>query len=146
VLKHWTLKNKKSIPRRLAFASRIPHFNASVGFCFGLWLNSPRATRRLARYGISRADCDAFAAASHAKAHAAAAAGKFDAEIVAVEGRDKQGAAVVHRSDEGVRPGTTAEALGQLETLVKLGVCPPLAERPQGVLTAGNASQVGGWW
>ena len=94
------------------------------------------------RYGISRADCDAFAADSHAKAHAAATAGKVDAEIVTIEGRNKQGESVPHSADEGVRPGTTVETLGKLETLVQLGVCPPLPECPEGVLTAGNASQV----
>jgi len=94
------------------------------------------------RYGISRAECDAFAADSHAKAHAAASAGKVDAEIVAIEGRNKQGESVQHRADEGVRPGTTVDTLGKLETLVQLGVCPPLPECPEGILTAGNASQV----
>ena len=69
------------------------------------------------KYDITRLDMDTFAAASHAKAAAAIAAGKFDDEIVTVEGRDKEGNVVEHRVDEGVRPGTTVEKLGTLDTL-----------------------------
>lgn len=94
------------------------------------------------RYGITREECDAFAAASHAKAVAAQAAGHFDGEIVTVEGRGKDGSAVTHGTDEGVRPGTTAEKLAGLETLVELGFCSPPADTPAGRLTAGNASQI----
>ena len=94
------------------------------------------------KYDITRLDMDTFAAQSHAKAVAAQAAGKFDSEVVSVEGRDKEGNAVEHRVDEGVRPGTTAEKLGSLDTLVKLGVCPPVDGFPEGRITAGNASQV----
>ena len=94
------------------------------------------------KYDITRLDMDTFAAASHAKAAAAIAAGKFDDEIVTVEGRDKEGNVVEHRVDEGVRPGTTVEKLGTLDTLVGLGVCPPVDGHPEGRITAGNASQV----
>ena len=94
------------------------------------------------KYGIDRAACDDFAARSHARAAAARAAGHFTAEIVAVEGLDREGNVVVHDSDEGVRAGTTAEALAELETLVEMGVCPPLDSCPGGIVTAGNASQI----
>ena len=94
------------------------------------------------KYEISRLDMDGFAAGSHAKAHAAQTAGRFAREIVVVEGRDKEGNVVEHASDEGVRPGTTAEKLSSLETLVKLEVCPPVDGFPKGRVTAGNASQV----
>mmetsp|Transcript_176 Transcript_176/g.215 ORF Transcript_176/g.215 Transcript_176/m.215 type:complete len:404 (+) Transcript_176:38-1249(+) len=94
------------------------------------------------KYDLSREDCDVFASESHAKAHAAIQAGHFSNEIVSMMGQDKEGNEVVHDTDEGVRPGTTTETLANLDSLVKLGVCPPISERPEGVLTAGNASQV----
>lgn len=95
-----------------------------------------------AKWDISRADMDTFAARSHTNALAAQAAGRFDEEVVVVEGRDKEGNVVEHRIDEGVRAGTTIEKLGALDTLVKLGVCPPPADCAEGRITAGNASQV----
>jgi acetyl-CoA C-acetyltransferase len=94
------------------------------------------------KYGIDRAQMDDFAAASHAKASAAQAEGRFESEVVVVQGRDKEGAAFEHRHDEGIRPGTTVDKLATLDTLVSLGVCPPPADCPDGRVTAGNASQV----
>ena len=83
------------------------------------------------KYGIERPALDAFAARSHEKAAAATADGRFDAEIVPVAGRDREGNEVVHDTDEGVRPGTTAEKLGALDLI-----------DPRGTITAGNASQI----
>jgi acetyl-CoA acyltransferase 1 len=90
-----------------------------------------------AQYGISRAEQDAFAARSHARAAAARAAGHFKEEIVPVETvlKDaKTGAEtrVVIDADDGIRPGTTAASLGALRPAFKKG----------GTTTAGNASQM----
>ncbi|KAL8303441.1 hypothetical protein RB597_005070 [Gaeumannomyces tritici] len=95
-----------------------------------------------ARYGVSRADQDAFAAESHARAARAQDAGHFDAEIVPVKTRfqevDKQGNAVGEvqevtvTRDDGVRRGVTAEKLATLKPAFK----------PDGASTAGNSSQV----
>ena len=74
------------------------------------------------KYGLSRNQLDAFALDSHRKAAAATQAGAFDAEIVQVGD---------HRSDEGIRYDASLEGLGGLKTLV-----------PDGVITAGNASQI----
>lgn len=90
------------------------------------------------RYGISRAEQDRFAAASHRKAAAAIAAGKFDAEIVpvatslrSIDDRGKlREQAIVFRQDEGVRPDTSEEVLAKLK--------PSFAVN--GTVTAGNAS------
>ena len=85
------------------------------------------------KYGISRADQDAFAAASQAKAAAAQDKGLFKDEIipVTVAGEDGEGKVTVD-ADEGVRRGTTAAKLGKLRP----------AFRPDGTTTAGNSSQV----
>ena len=114
------------------FATKAPFFSQFVG-----------AEMMGVEFGVRRDEMDAFAARSHARAAAAQAAGVFDGEIVPVEGVDKEGAAVAHAKDEGVRAGTTAEKLGSLDTLVELGVAKAVAGGPElGAITAGNASQI----
>jgi len=80
------------------------------------------------RWGLTRTQLDEFSLASHAKAAAAQDEGRFAGEIVAVSNR---GGFKIDQ-DEGVRRGGTLE---------KLGTLPP-AFRPDGVVTAGNASQI----
>ncbi|PQP21586.1 acetyl-CoA C-acetyltransferase [Rhodococcus opacus] len=82
------------------------------------------------RCGISREESDAFAAESHAKAHAAWEAGKFDDEVIEVKITDRKGNVTVVARDEGIRPETTPETLARLRSALK-----------DGVVTAGNASQ-----
>jgi acetyl-CoA acyltransferase len=87
------------------------------------------------RFGVSRADQDAFAASSHDKALAAIAAGRFKDEIVPVHTRVFDGAGwtdITFDTDEGPRPGSTPETLGRLKPAFKLS----------GSVTAGNSSQV----
>jgi len=73
------------------------------------------------QYQITRAEQEEFAVGSHAKAAAAQAAGKLDAEIVAINGVAKDGC---------IRPGTSKEALA--------GLKPAFLE--EGTVTAGTAS------
>ncbi len=82
--------------------------------------------------GISRERQDAFAAASHEKAAAAAKEGRLADEIVVVEVPQRKGDPLLVDTDEGVRPGTTAESLGALR---------PAFDK-NGTITAGNASQI----
>ena len=82
--------------------------------------------------GISRADQDAWAVRSHQRAAGAWESGRFAAEVVPVEVADRTGAVAVVGRDEGVRPGTTLEALSRL--------APAFSSR--GTLTAGNSSQL----
>ncbi len=84
------------------------------------------------KVGVSRERQDAFAAASHEKAAAAIKEGRLAEEIVAVEVPQRKGDPVVVDTDEGVRPGTTAESLAALR---------PAFDK-QGTITAGNASQI----
>src|SRR5271169_3140718 len=81
---------------------------------------------------VSRARQDAFSAASHEKAAAAIKNGLLAEEIVPVEVPQRKGDPLVVDTDEGVRPGTTAESLGALRP----------AFDPAGTITAGNASQI----
>ena len=98
---------------------------------FGVISGMIETADNLARdYQISREECDAYAAASHQRAAAAWAAGKFDDELVPVSVKQKKGDPIIFAKDEGVRADATAESLGQLRALEK-----------GGVVTAGNASQ-----
>jgi 3-oxoadipyl-CoA thiolase len=82
-------------------------------------------------FQISRADQDAFAVRSQAKAAAAQASGRFDAEIVAVAIPQRKGDALIVDRDEHPRE-TSVEALAKLKPIV----------RADGTVTAGNASGV----
>ena len=87
------------------------------------------------RFGVTRAEQDAFAARSHVKAAAALAEGRFVEETVPVPTRTfKDGAwvDVVVTADDGVRADTTAEGLSKLKA----------AFSTTGTTTAGNSSQV----
>ena len=87
-----------------------------------------------ARPELTRERQDAFAAASHERAAAAIKDGRFGDEIVAVTvpPRNRAAEPLVVETDEGVRPGTTAESLAKLRP----------AFAPDGTITAGNASQI----
>ena len=81
------------------------------------------------KYEISRREQDEFAAASQQKAEAAQKAGRFKAEIAPLEIVARK-ATTVFDSDEFIRAGTTAAALGELKP----------AFSKDGTVTAGNAS------
>lgn len=81
---------------------------------------------------VSREEQDEIAARSHQRAAAAAADGAFDAEMAEVGIPQRRGEPVVVSADEGIRPGSTAEALGRLRP----------AFTKDGTITAGNASQI----
>ena len=85
-----------------------------------------------AKYGITRAEQDAFSAASQNKAEKAIAEGRFKDEIVPVAIPQKKGDPIVFATDEFVRAGVTAEALAKLRPAFK----------PDGTVTAGNASGI----
>jgi len=85
------------------------------------------------KWGITRADVDAFAIDSHAKAQTAINAGA-NKEIIAMPGLDKEGNAITLEVDEGVRAVIDPAKLGSLQTIFR--------PNGDGVVTAGNASQI----
>jgi acetyl-CoA acyltransferase len=107
------------------------HYPASL---LTMGLTAERVARH---YGVSREDQDTFALASHRKALAAQAAGRFSEELIpvtvttAVPGA-RAGKPVVTETifsaDEGPRADTSSEALAKLKPA-------------QGTVTAGNSSQ-----
>ena len=82
--------------------------------------------------GITRAQQDEFAAMSHQRAAEAAKNGLFTAEIIGVPIPQRGGETLTVTQDEGIRPGTTAEALAKLKP----------AFSPDGTITAGTSSQI----
>jgi acetyl-CoA acyltransferase 2 len=84
------------------------------------------------RYDVTREEVDRIAFESQQRAKAAWDEGRFDAEVVPVSIRTRNGE-VEFRSDEHMRPDTTIEALGALRPYF----------RKDGLVTAGNASGIG---
>ncbi|MGQ4269605.1 thiolase family protein [Nocardiopsis changdeensis] len=82
--------------------------------------------------GITREESDAFALGSHRKAVAAAAAGRFDREIVPVTVTGRKGATHEVTADEGPRPDTDEATLAKLRPVFRKG----------GIVTAGNSSSL----
>jgi acetyl-CoA C-acetyltransferase len=95
------------------------------------------AERIADKWGITRAECDAFGKESQDRAARAWAEGRFDTQILAMEapdkGEDGQPATTTHRvqRDEGLRD-TTIEGLANLKPV----------GRPDGAHTAGSSSQI----
>lgn len=84
------------------------------------------------RYGVTRAEADAAAARSQARAKRAWDEGRFEAEIAPVTVKTRKGESI-YAADEHMRPDTTTEALTQLRPYF----------RKDGLVTAGNASGIG---
>lgn len=84
-------------------------------------------------HGITREQQDAFGVRSHQRAWAAQQEGRFDTEILPVEGHDQEGFRRLMRHDTTIRPDTTLEALAQL---------PPAFDPKHGTVTAGTSSQI----
>ena len=104
----------------------------------GLWCSLENWSMGLAceavaeRYGVSRDDQDAFAAASHHRAATAIRECWFKDEILPVEIPQRKGDPIRLQYDEAVRPDTSVEALGRLRPAFK----------KDGSVTAGNAPGV----
>ena len=123
-----------------AFARENAVFDTTIGWRFvnplmkqmyGTDSMPETAENVAAEWGVSRADQDAFALRSQAKASAAQQSGRFAREIVPVTIPARKGDPVVVDRDEHPRE-TSMEALAKLKPIVK----------PDGTVTAGNASGV----
>jgi len=104
--------------------------NPKISAAFGDDSMPQTADNIAADLGISRAQCDEFAARSQANYQAAKQAGYMAAQIVPIDvhqGRKKP--AITISEDEHPRAGSTEQVLGSLRTLAN-----------DGVVTAGNAS------
>jgi len=82
---------------------------------------------------VSRDDMDRFALRSHQRAQAATEAGRFDNEIVPIEGHAENGRLSLIRHDEVIRADASLDALGAL---------PPVFVPKVGTVTAGSSSAI----
>ena len=80
------------------------------------------------RFGVSRTEMDAFSVRSHMQALAAREAGLLSEIVPLTDGSGK-----AYRTDDGLRPDASVEALSKLR---------PVFDKPCGNITAGNSSQV----
>jgi len=124
--------------------TRVPmgiSFSQGPGKPFGPKM-SARYDRQLVPQGISaemiaehwslgREELDQIAYDSQMRAHRATVEGRFDSQIIPIETTD-EGQSITMTLDEGIRPSTTVEILGGLKP----------AFREDGVVTAGNSSQI----
>src|SRR5690606_6547503 len=82
---------------------------------------------------VSREEQDQYGVRSHRLAYAAQQEGRFDREIVPIEGHDDSGVKTLIRHDTTIRGDTTIEALRDL---------PPAFNPKGGTVTAGTSSQI----
>ena len=103
------------------------------GLCcpFENWAMGDAAEHIAGQCNVSRQDQDRFAAQSHRRAAAAWEKGAFAAEVSSITVGTGPKAKTISK-DEGIRPDSTAEGLAKLRP----------AFRPDGTVTAGNASQL----
>jgi acetyl-CoA C-acetyltransferase len=118
----WKFGHERALDSMLHDGLWCAHENKGMG---------PLADYTAGRCGVSREDQDAFSVESHRRACAAAAAGKFAAEIAPVLVKAGKSEVLVEH-DEGPRANCTLADLARLRP----------AFAPDGTATAGNASQI----
>ena len=128
-----------------AFRNRSEFVKAQDPYAYMVMIETAEIVAE--RYGVSREVQDRFSALSQQRAAAAQEAGKFDDEIVPItvtkalfdkEGNETGKEEVTLARDEGVRAGTTYEALAGLKPVFKNGQVIQEGKH----VTAGNASQL----
>jgi acetyl-CoA acyltransferase len=84
------------------------------------------------KWELTREELDAFSLESHHRAARATAEGRFRSQIVPVEVKNEDGTTSIFDQDEGIRTDTSMEKLASLKPAFK----------PDGLVTAGNSSQI----
>ncbi|WP_445322285.1 thiolase family protein [Roseixanthobacter glucoisosaccharinicivorans] len=129
--------------------SRVPMGSARMGadpfgpavtkrFAPGLVSQGIAAELVAAKWGLTRSDCDTFAARSQGLAAEAQRSGAFDAEILPV--RTPDGITVTH--DEVIRASTTVDGLAQLKPSFEDASVKERFQQIKWQVTAGNSSQI----
>jgi acetyl-CoA acyltransferase len=91
-----------------------------------------------ARWGLTRTELDAYAAASHARADAASPTGIVPTAVDRGDGRTAE----LATRDEGIRPGSSVETLAGLAPAFRTDELAARFPEIDWVVTAGNASQL----
>ncbi len=84
------------------------------------------------RWELARGDLDALSLESHRRAAHATEADYFTSQIVPIQVKNEDGTTSMFERDEGIRPETSLEKLASLKP----------SFRPDGIITAGNSSQI----
>src|SRR5579863_7098050 len=84
------------------------------------------------KWELTREQLDQFSLESHQKAARATAEGRFNSQIVPLEVKNEDGTTSLFDRDEGIRTDTSLEKLASLKPAFK----------PDGLITAGNSSQI----
>jgi acetyl-CoA acyltransferase len=84
------------------------------------------------KWEISREELDAFSLQSHQRAAQATAEGRFKSQIIPIPVKNEDGTTTLFDRDEGIRADTSLQKLAGLQPAFK----------PDGVITAGNSSQI----
>ena len=109
-----------------------PRFRDRYGLAAGDFINQGISGEMIAeRFALTREDLDAFALSSHRRAAAATDEGRFAQEILPIRA-EREDRVWTATADEGIRPGTTLEALAGLRAVYQ----------EDGRLTAGTSSQL----
>ncbi|NRR29368.1 acetyl-CoA C-acyltransferase family protein [Oxalobacteraceae bacterium] len=116
---------------RMGDAKAIDMMVAVLTDPFGVGHMGITAENLATKWGITRAEQDAFAAESQRRAALAITEGRFIGQIVPIVRQTRQGETVFD-TDEYVKPNTTAEALAKMRPAFKA----------DGTVTAGNASGI----
>ena len=113
---------------RVPLGSDYGEWHPQLLACYPLVHQGVAAEMLVDRYGLTREELDRYSLESHQRAARATDEGRFRREILPVPGKD----GTLVTTDEGIRRDTS---------LAKLGALTP-AFRPDGVITAGNSSQI----
>jgi acetyl-CoA acetyltransferase family protein len=84
------------------------------------------------KWEISREQLDEFSLESHRQAARAREEGRFNSQIVPITVKNDDGTSAIFDQDEGIRAETSLEKLASLKPAFK----------PDGLITAGNSSQI----
>lgn len=127
------VENMTRVPMFSSLGGGFETLNPELLAAYELVHQGESAERIADRWGFSRDEVDGYAAESHRRAHAAAAAG-CHGEIVPQPGVDRDGNPFTLAHDEGIRPVVDRERMAALPTIFRPG--------GNGVVTAANASQI----
>ena len=84
------------------------------------------------KWELTRAELDAFSLESHRRAAQATAEGRFKSQVLPIPVKNEDGTTSIFEQDEGIRSDTSLEKLASLKPAFK----------PDGLITAGNSSQI----
>jgi acetyl-CoA acyltransferase len=84
------------------------------------------------KWELHREELDTFSFESHRRAATATAEGRFKSQILPIRVLNEEGTSSSFEQDEGIRTNTSVEKLANLQPAFK----------PDGVITAGNSSQI----